>query len=125
MAEGIFKKMILNKKIDNIIVDSAGLSAVTGDPVTPEAVRAMSHIGIDISSHFSKQITVYDINDTDVFVCMTQSHKQALLSAGVENGKIFVLNITDPYMSDQQVYDRCAEEIQKKLDSIFDELIKL
>ena len=59
MAEGLFKKMLAEKNIDNVDCSSAGLFAMTGDEVTDNSVKACERFGVDISSHRARRITSY------------------------------------------------------------------
>ena len=58
MAEGIFRKMMHDRGMeDKVLCQSAGLSAVDGDPVSENAVLACREIGVDISEHTARRIT--------------------------------------------------------------------
>lgn len=119
MAEGLFKKYLYEKSIDDIDVSSAGISAFAGDSVSENSVIAAKEYGVDISSHRSKPINHYLFTNNTFFVCMTDSHKQ-FLSKFVDERKIYVLNVSDPYGGDLSVYKKCAAEIQSKFDDLFD-----
>ena len=67
MAEGLFKKIVSEKEIDNIECSSAGLFAMTGDEVTQNSVEACERFGVDISSHRARRITAYILDETDKF----------------------------------------------------------
>ena len=80
MAEGICKRLIADKKIENITCQSCGLGAFTGDSASPLAVWAARMHGADISDHRSRQINQYIFDGTDLMVCMTKAHKQAIMT---------------------------------------------
>ena len=124
MAEGLFKKMLADKGIDNITCSSAGLFAMTGDEVTPNAVKACERFEVDISAHRARRITSYILDETDKFVCMTPEHA-ASLSMYVPSEKITVLGggIPDPYGGDLETYIICANAIRTALVSQFDEIV--
>ncbi|NLB37304.1 MAG: low molecular weight phosphatase family protein [Clostridiales bacterium] len=121
MAKGIFEVELNNRSISNVSADSCGLSAMAGDEASPNAVAAAKELGADISPHRSKPLNPYMCNQTQLFVCMTQSHAQALMRYVPEN-KIIVLNIPDPFGGDLDAYRECARVILKKMGSIFDKL---
>lgn len=124
MAEGIFRKMLADKGVDNVTCSSAGLFAMTGDEVTPNAVKACERFETDISSHRARRITGYILDETDRFVCMTHEHA-ASLSMYVPSEKITVLGggIPDPYGSDLETYIRTANYIKTALNLQFDDII--
>ncbi len=123
MAEGIFKKLLEDRGISGIECSSAGLFAMTGDEVTPNAVKAVERFGADISAHRARRITAFLLDETDRFVCMTGNHK-ASLSMYVPAEKITVLGdgIFDPFGGDTETYILCAAAIKEALVSQFDEI---
>ncbi len=124
MAEGIFKKIIEEKKFDNVTCSSAGLFAMTGDEVTPNSVKACERFGVDISAHRARRITGYILDESDKFVCMTPEHA-ATLSMYVPSDKIIILGggIPDPFGSDLETYIKCANYIKTALNLQFDDII--
>lgn len=111
MAEGYLK----SKKRKDLSVISRGLAA-DGSPVSENSVEAMKEIGIDISSHISKQLTFADIDETSVFICMSASHADILEGLGIDKMKIFILGISDPYGCDIETYKKCRDEIILGID---------
>lgn len=115
MAEGYLK---FKSKLPYLSVASRGFSG--GENVNEKSVAVMNEIGIDISNHISKVITANDIQNTDKFICMTESHKGLLLSLGVKEKNIFVLGsgIPDPYGLDIDVYRNCRNQIINEIDTL-------
>ena len=114
MAEGYLRA----KNIKNINASSCGIFA-DGSPVSQNSADAMSEIGIDISSHISKQITKEEIENADRIICMSPSHKQALESIGVTNAEVLGGGIFDPYGMDLEAYRLCRDQIIKEIDKLF------
>jgi len=127
MAEGILGSIAEKEKLD-IVVESAGIGAFTGDEVSTNAVKAAEKYGCDISSHRARRINSYVLDDSDLVVCMTQGHKNALSSFVPEEKLMAFSDIPDPYGGDEEVYSDCAakiyEEIQKLLLSLSAVLIR-
>ena len=115
MAEGYLR----SKKLDGITVISRGLAS-DGSPVSLNSKTAMAEVGIDISGHISRQITDRDIKNADKIICLSPSHKAALLSAGVPQEKLYILGkgISDPFGGDITVYRRCRDEIFAAIDEL-------
>lgn len=116
MAEYYLK----SKKLNNVAVISRGFSC--GEPANQNSVAAMREINIDISNHISRCITNEDVLSADKIICMTDSHKQALLSYGVNENKLLVLSggIPDPYGADLDTYKNCRDAILKGIDNLID-----
>ncbi len=123
MAEGLFKKLLADKDINDINCSSAGLFAMTGDEVTRNSVEACQRFGVDISAHRARRITACVLDETDKFVCMTPDHA-ASLSLYVNPEKVIVLGggISDPYGGDIETYMRCANSIRTALYEQFNEI---
>lgn len=110
MAEGICRKIISDRKIENITCRSCGLSAYTGDSASHNAVLAAAELGADISAHRATAVSSYILDETDIAVCMTRHHKEALVSYFGPKCRIFVPvgGVPDPFGGDIDVYRRCA-----------------
>lgn len=122
MAEGIFKE--LTKSSSEIAVCSAGLMANIGENVSEYAVIACKEYNADISEHKAKQLTMEALDSSDYFVCMTDSHAQALMNAGIPENSIHTLNVSDPYGGSLTLYKECCKQIYDKLLPITKELMR-
>ncbi|WP_258358848.1 low molecular weight protein arginine phosphatase [Moorella sulfitireducens (nom. illeg.)] len=91
MAAAIASRIKEERGLD-VDVTSAGLAAREGEPATPEAVRALAAMGIDLREHRARRVTGAMVEDADLILTMTRSHKEFLLhfypAAG---GKTFTL----------------------------------
>lgn len=114
MAEYYLK----SKNIKNVDVISRGFSG--GEPANENSVKVMAEKGIDISGHISKCITAYDIENADKIICMTNSHRQILISRGVQSDKIYVLadGIPDPFGHSCETYRKCRDSIFLAIDML-------
>ena len=119
LAEGLFKKYLKDNNITDIQVESAGVGAFPGDDVSINSILVAGSRGVDISSHRARNINPEHLLTTDLFCCMSDSHKQVLLKYCDED-KIIVLNVPDPYGRPIEAYEECA----KQIESNFPEIIK-
>ena len=115
MAEGYLR----SKALKDVNVSSRGLYA-DGSAISENSEAVMKEIGVDLSRHISRQISPDDIVLADKIICLSPSHKAALLSAGAPKEKLFVLGngISDPYGGNPDVYRRCRDEIINATDEL-------
>lgn len=129
------KKLIKENNIDTEVY-SCGIYAETGDYATYNAEEAASKYDADISNHRATNIRDSKIEEMDVILCATISHKQSVLYLYPElEGKVFTMkeyakldkngqdmDIKDPWGYDMDVYENCAKEIKECLDIIINKI---
>lgn len=116
MAEGYLN----SKNIDGLTAYSAGLCAF-GEPISQNSYAVLMEKGIDMSGHVSCPVTSELCDAADKIICISPSHKQILISYGVDENKLLVLGdgIADPYGEDIDTYRRCRDEIFSAVDALF------
>lgn len=115
----------------DIQVFSCGVFADNGDRPTEEAISVLSTIyDVDLSKHRATNISNSSIEEMDVILCATTSHKNNVLNRYPElNEKVFTmkeyagypendLDINDPWGCSYETYKRCAEEISDVIEKI-------
>lgn len=120
MAE-VLAREIFEKSNIEIEVISRGVSVYTPSGASANALEAVKQYGLDLSSHLSKPISVKDIDESDLVLTMTQSHKQVLKGVCGEDGKdLYTLkefveagdgDVMDPFGQDLKAYCDCADEL--------------
>ena len=121
LAEGLFKKYLQENNITNVEVGSAGVGAFPGDAVSINSILVAGNRGVDISSHRARNINPEHLITTDLFFCMSESHKQVLLRHCDEE-KIVVLNVPDPYGRPIEIYEECAKQLESKFPEILERI---
>ena len=124
LAEGLFKKYLSDNNITDVEVNSGGISAFPGDEVSQNSVLAAKQRGVDISSHRARRLNARDLTETDLFVCMTESHKN-VISKYCDSSKIMTLNVPDPYGMSLEAYNECAEKIENTFPLIMSRIEKI
>lgn len=122
MAEAIFNGVSEGAFSRGIFAD--------GSHATENAIKVMEEMNLDISEHVSTQLTREDIEEADLILTMTQSHKNMLLQiVPEEKDKIFTIgeysngeDIVDPYGGDIEIYRRCAETLKEEIERIVEKL---
>lgn len=127
MAEGLLKDIAKKNKLD-IEVASAGVFAMDGDKAANNAVEALRKIDIDISKHKSQNVTRELVDQADLILTMSLSHKKTLLLNFPDlKGRVYLLNeyalnekrdIQDPFGRDLYNYEITRDEILRALNSI-------
>jgi ribosomal-protein-alanine N-acetyltransferase len=114
LAEGYLK----SKNIEGLTVLSRGLFA-DGSPISENSLLVAREYGIDLSNHISTPFSSSDL-DADRIICMSNGHRNTLISAGVDPDKISVLSngISDPFGGDIFTYRICAKEIFSAIDNL-------
>ena len=121
LAEGLFKKYLQQNNINDIEVGSAGVGAFPGDAVSINSILVACSRDVDISEHRARNINPEHLLTTDLFFCMSDSHKQALLRH-CDSEKIVVLDIADPFGRPIEVYEKCAKQIESKFPEIVERI---
>lgn len=127
MAEGLLKDLSMKKNLD-LELKSAGVFAMDGESASENAVAALNKFNIDISNHKSQSVSKELVDDADLILTMSRSHKENLLLnfPNVRN-KLYLLNeyalkedrdIQDPFGRDIYNYELTRDEIIKALNSI-------
>ncbi|NMS90490.1 low molecular weight protein arginine phosphatase [Clostridioides difficile] len=130
MAEAILKKAIeeSGRNIEEYCVSSAGISTVDGMNASKHSIEVLKELGIDLSNHRSKVITKELIDNSDIILTMTNSHKEILVQAvpkckeKVYTFKGFVneneSDISDPFGGNLDTYKDTMKEIIYSVNEI-------
>lgn len=127
MAEGILKSLAEKNNL-NLEIKSAGVYAYDGESASKNAVSALKGLSIDISNHKSQNISKELVEEADLILTMSKSHRETLLlSYPLVKEKVFLLNeyaskedkdIVDPFGKDLYHYELTRDEILKALNNI-------
>jgi len=136
MAEAVFKKFIQKSDIlaSQYTACSAGISAFDGSPASTDAVKVLkSKWNIDIRGHRSQSLNAQLVENAFLIFSMTRNQKEIILSNFPQAAeKIFIfkeytgtgnidiksadIDIYDPFGKGYEVYEQCADEIQRNID---------
>ena len=91
-AEKAFKMLLRERKMEGFMVHSAGVMAVPGLSPPKQAIRVAAELGVDVSPHTSKPLSIDMINDADIIPVMSTYHKEKILEMKPESeGKLVLL----------------------------------
>lgn len=136
MAEMLCKKRVAEKlgcKISEIedrgvIVTSAGIAAGSGGRAAAEALQTMEENGLDLSEHVTQPLSDRLVRHADLLLTMTNHHRQAIVghwANAAERTQVLCpdgTDVSDPIGGPQELYRRCAEQIDKALAERIDSL---
>jgi len=131
MAEGYFRSLVENEGIFGVQISSAGTYASDGDPPSSHSVKALKEYGVDISDQRSSRLSSELIENADLIIAMTASHrmfvgqidataiiKTKLLGEYSDCGG----DVADPFGGDLDMYSFCFSTMKPALDNLFEEI---
>lgn len=108
------------KKHRTTTVESAGLRALQGHSVDPQAVMLMKQRGFDISTHRGRQLTNTMLREAELILVMETAQRLALEErAPWARGKIYTLghwqgfDVPDPYGKSLAIFESVTELIDR------------
>lgn len=129
MAHKMLEKKAREQNKD-IQVYSCGVFAMNGDVPTYEGIQVMKEYGIDLKNHRATHIRNSKIEDMDIILCATTSHKNNVINMypGLKE-KVYTMkeyagydkndmDIKDPWGYGIEVYRNCAKEIEDCIDKM-------
>lgn len=132
MAEAYFRSLCEKSGRRDMTVASAGTFAGGGDAASSQTVSVMREYGIDLSCHRSSMLTHDMINDADLIVTMTDSHRHhigSMMPAALKKTRNLLEfaqkegNISDPFGGSEKIYEDCFSEMKVALDNLFLEVV--
>lgn len=136
MAEAILKDVLIKKgqQIDEFNITSAGISTIDGLDASKHSINALKEMNIDIKSHKSKVLTIDLVENSDLILTMTKSHKDIILNSLPKfSNKVFTLkefadnkdiDIIDPFGGNLEIYKITAKDIQNTINKLIDKILQ-
>lgn len=131
MAEAILRSKLRQQDLQDFRVISAGVVAEEGFPAHPLAVGVCLNHGIKLNNHRSRRITPELMHETELILCMTESHVRLLRDNYPEEAsRIHLLKlygrkellpereVADPFGANAADYESCFQEIDSELERI-------
>lgn len=129
MAEVIARKWLIDNDIDSVVVESAGILANQGQGASEGARWAASEGGVDLDHHGATLLTRRLVEESDLILTMSESHRLALLDLGAGD-KVHRLrdfarehgDVLDPFGGPDHVYEATFREIHGLVEKAFERL---
>ena len=118
IAERLMKKILKDRKLDNIKVFSRGLNA-NGENITFNAKQTLKIFGCIASNR--KSVKLKKVDNNTFYITMTQVQKDCLKAKNVISYKQLIgHDIVDPYGQNLEVYKQCAKDIILGINKILE-----
>jgi protein-tyrosine phosphatase len=131
-AHAFFAKLVNEKRLPDITVESAGLLALPGNSATHMAQRVAEDFGVDLSGHKAKSVSKELVVRSSLILVMEKSHEDTLLTDFPEaQGKTRLIRhfarfgskqrgIADPYGLKYDAYRFCFLDIEDAVLGLID-----
>ncbi|MDI9258817.1 low molecular weight protein arginine phosphatase [Alicyclobacillus sendaiensis] len=137
MAAAFLRRLVEERALD-WKVDSAGLMAMEGAPMTEHAAQALARRQVPAEGHAAKRLTRDMLREADLVLTMSRSHRQALVDVFPELAeKVHTLHafahevpedeaqdVVDPFGGGEEVYEACAEHLADLVHRAFARLMR-
>lgn len=121
MAEALLRERLRGR---GVVVESAGLAALVGKPVDPEAAAVLATKGLAADSHVARRITPELIGEADLVLAMDPRQLSAIRAIAPQaRGKTFLLGkwigdavVPDPYGKPRAAFEQAFGLIERAVD---------
>jgi protein-tyrosine phosphatase len=124
MAEVLLENRLRQRGIE-IVVGSAGISALVGHPADPIAVALMRERGIELEGHRARQLTPELVRQFDVVLVMEAAHQASIEAAdpGARGrvqrlGRIGQFDVPDPFRRGREHFEKSLALIDRGIDDL-------
>ena len=123
MAEVMLRDRLAKDR--KVVVESAGLAAMVGNPIDPLAESVLAEHGLSGESHLARQIEGSLVQSADIIFTMDKRQRAALLAlAPWARSKVVLLGkwqgdveIPDPYRRQRSAFDHAYQLIDSAIGS--------
>lgn len=132
LAEAIARKVIVERGLADVEVNSAGTSAWDGAPASDGALLVGMERGLDLSQHRAQMLTRELLKETDLILAMGPHHLERIEALG-GSARAYLLTdfasrgatsrpVSDPIGGELDVYRATADELDQEVRRMLDRL---
>ncbi|MBL0939660.1 MAG: low molecular weight protein arginine phosphatase [Gemmatimonadaceae bacterium] len=130
MAEAITRRLIAQRGLSDMHVESAGTSAWPDAPASDGALLVALERGMDLSMHRARQLSPEIVAGADLIFTMGPHHLERVQALG-GMGRAHLVTayagndprpVSDPFGGDLGVYRATAEELEQEISAILDKV---
>jgi protein-tyrosine-phosphatase len=132
LAESIGRKVIVERGLADVDVQSAGTSAWDGAPASDGALLVGMERGLDLSQHRAQTLTRELVRDADLILAMGPHHLERIEALGGAGKSYLVTDfasrgasarpVNDPIGGELDVYRTTADELEQEVRRVFDRI---
>lgn len=130
MAEAVLRQMVEEEGIEDLNIASAGIFAFENQPASENAIAVTEPRGMDLRSHKARRMTKKHIEEYDLILTMTESHREAILGLTSDGRKVHTLNgyvgrsgeIIDPFGHSVEIYEQTILDMIKSLEMLLEKI---
>jgi protein-tyrosine-phosphatase len=132
MADALARKVVVERGLSDVDIQSAGTSAWDGAPASDGALLVGMERGLDLSQHRSQTLTRELVRQADLILAMGPHHLERVeaLDGG---GRAYLLTdfashgtssrpVNDPIGAELDVYRATADELEQEVRRVFDRI---
>ncbi len=134
MAEAIFNALAEDRGLD-FRAESAGVAALKGEPMAPNAGAALEEIGVYPKDHVARHVSAEMLEEADLVLAMSPRHVAELRRVFGDSFRVRTLpeyasgasseeGIPDPYGSTMVAYRASVRQIFGYVDLLVDRLAR-
>lgn len=128
MAEALFQQLCRETGVDDVVSDSAGISAVSTQKTTEEAIAALKKFGIVREPKPAKLLTKERFEWADHIFTMNYDQAFAVARKFVSSADHTVhciseacgFEISDPFGLSQPTYDKTAQQLETAVKTVLE-----
>jgi protein-tyrosine-phosphatase len=135
MCEAYFNSLSRKNGTGEVLLaESAGTDAWEGEESSPFTRTALAPYHTDIADHSARRLTRKMLEESDLIVAMTISHKARILRLLPEAAdRVRLLgefrggparDVADPYGGTAEIYTLCFADMKDPLDRMYQDLLK-
>ena len=132
LADALARKVVVERGLQDVDVQSAGTSAWDGAPASDGALLVGMERGLDLSQHRSQTLTRELVQSSDLVLAMGPHHLERIEALG-GTGKAYLLTdfasrgknvrpVNDPIGGELDLYRATADELEQEVRRVFDRI---
>lgn len=132
LAEAIARKVIIERGLSEVDIQSAGTSAWDGAPASDGALLVGMERNLDLGQHRAQTLTRELVRDADLVLAMGPHHLERIEALG-GGGRAYLLTdfasrglsarpVNDPIGGELELYRTTADELEQEVRRAFDRI---
>ena len=133
LAEALARRVIVERALSEVDVQSAGTSAWDGAPASDGALLVGMERSLDLSQHRAQTLSRELVRDADLVLAMGPHHLERIEALG-GSGRSWLLTdyasrgasvrpVNDPIGGDLDLYRATADELEQEIRRVFDRIM--